>query len=41
MGKAEQNILVVTFVFKDATWMVLLENAGAHSPEQPLTTNVP
>jgi hypothetical protein len=32
LGKAKQIILVVTF-FKDATWMVLLENAGAHSPE--------
>jgi len=33
LGKAEQIILCVTFLFKVATWMVLLENAGAYSPE--------
>jgi hypothetical protein len=33
LGKAEQTIVCVTFLFKDATWMVFLENAGAYSPE--------
>jgi hypothetical protein len=33
LGKTEQIILCVAFLFKDATWMVLLENSRAYSPE--------
>ena len=35
---AKNDLYVVIDFEKDATWMVLLENAGAYSPEQPFTT---
>ena len=35
---AKNNLYVVIDFEKDATWMVLLENAEAYSPEQPFTT---
>ena len=34
---AKNDLYVVIDFEKDATWMVLLENAGAYSPEQSFT----
>ena len=39
--EAKNDLYVVIDLKKDATWMVLLENAGAYSPELPLIKNAP
>jgi hypothetical protein len=36
--QVKNDLYVVINFEKDATWMVLLENAGAYSPEQAFST---